>query len=207
MEREPGKMTPKNTILNTMDQPTGGHTIPEPPAPFLFEEKTGIQLLNRFQTRAKANGIRILLADHEDRVPETIAALIKGQSKRLCVCPAYQHLCWNHFPVPVYFGSNDGSFSWGVSAADGAVSQTGALVLAGHPQNPSSIGFLSQSHIFLLRASCIRASMTGILNMDRKETCALHFISGPSSTADIAGKLLIGVHGPAVVTCIIIGSA
>jgi L-lactate utilization protein LutC len=104
------------------------------------------------------------------------------------------------------FGKNDGFYLTGINIAQAAVAQTGAFVLFNRSTNPSSISFLSCYHVVLLYEADIVESMTDVWDMVMQGKHAIYFISEPSSTADIGGLLLTGVHGPETLSCFIIRS-
>jgi hypothetical protein len=175
------------------------------PPPFRFENKVETPYCRCFEQEAEKNGIRIYAVNSRDQVPATIAGRLGSRpaDSRICVSPSLKDLPWSRGDN-LFFGTNEGSFEAGISMAQAAVAQTGALVLVNHLANPSSIGFLSKDHIFVLNAADIRATMTDILGMNLTESNAIHFIAGPSSTADIGGKLLTGVHGPNELSCVLV---
>jgi L-lactate utilization protein LutC len=161
--------------------------------------------LDQFRQKAAGNGIDTILAQNLDEIPTLINLHQHRQvtDPKLCIAPVLRDLPWKH-SERIWFGNNDGSYAIGVSRAQGAISQTGTLVLVNHPGNPASICFLSKEHIVIVYESEIRATALDIWDRDLGETNAIHFITGPSSTADIVGKFLIGVHGPERVICIIV---
>ena len=124
------------------------------------------------------------------------------KKNKICISPALGHLPWN-LKDNVMIGSNDGSALVGIGQANAGIAQTGALVFANHLKNPASIGFLSEDHFIILNESHIKETMSEVIDTDWKFN-AVNLIAGPSSTADIAGKMLVGVHGPARVCCYIV---
>ena len=105
--------------------------------------------------------------------------------------------------VKIVFGANDGTALAGISRADAAVAQTGALVFFNRGDNPAANHFLPEQHLIVVKASEIKDTMSDVLTSSCK-TNAVNLIAGPSSTADIPGRMLVGVHGPARVICYII---
>ena len=196
-------MNARDSIINKLGNDRRNPPIALPEI-YSFTKPNASPLLDQFRQTAQKNGIRVELIDHPKKIPSKIADLCKKQSidGKTSIAPALSHLPWKSCKN-FYFGKNDGSYVVGVSQAAAAVAQTGAVVLINRPDNPASISFLSTDHDIILRESDIRSSLSDIWIMDFEDSNAIHLISGPSSTADIGGKLLIGVHGPEKLTYII----
>ena len=90
----------------------------------------------------------------------------------------------------------------GVTAAVAAVAETGTVVLASGRESPTTLNFLPDTHIAVLRTGAIVGAYEGTWNAVRTPSAAaalprvVNWITGPSRTADIEQTLLIGVHGP-----------
>lgn len=78
------------------------------------------------------------------------------------------------------------------------VAETGTLLLASLPQSPSRLYFLPRAHIALLSCQQLLWRYEDALALfDQSDLPrALHFITGPSRTADIAQTIKKGMHGP-----------
>jgi len=75
-------------------------------------------------------------------------------------------------------------------------------LFAAGPQ-PRSISLLPPVHVAILRSQQILPGLSELFpllgreqNGNRKLSSAITFITGPSRTADIELKLVVGVHGP-----------
>ena len=198
-------MNARERILKRLRSAAEPSPSGSPPDLFAFSGSARPFHLDHFRETARANGIDIIPAQNLAEIPALINRRINCQAAdpKLCIAPVLRDLPWKH-PDHIRFGNNDGSYAIGVSRAQGAISRTGTLVLVNRPDNPSSICFLSREHIVVLHESEIRASAADIWNGDLGKSNAIHFIAGPSSTADIGGKFLIGVHGPEKISCIIV---
>jgi L-lactate dehydrogenase complex protein LldG len=85
----------------------------------------------------------------------------------------------------------------GITGADAVLPETGTLVLRASPEHPQSISLLPRVHLAILHPSALRADLHQVLD-EVKGDQRVHFITGPSRTADIEKTLTIGVHGPKV---------
>lgn len=87
-----------------------------------------------------------------------------------------------------------------VTAAFAAVAETGSLVMLSDPLHPTSLNFLPDVHIVLLRREQIVAHLEDVWLRLRAERSplprAVNLITGPSRTADIEQTLQLGAHGP-----------
>lgn len=91
----------------------------------------------------------------------------------------------------------------GVSLAQGAIAETGSLILWSAPNEPRTLSLVPPVHFVLLETaathSTIHADLHGAMAADRwaerLPTNAL-LVSGPSKTADIQQTLAYGAHGP-----------
>ncbi len=90
----------------------------------------------------------------------------------------------------------------GISAAEFAIAETGAIVEVTTDDALRLISSLPRVHIAFLKASQIlprlkdAASLLRDIFHSHPQNCTITFISGPSRTADIEMKLFLGVHGP-----------
>ena len=92
--------------------------------------------------------------------------------------------------------------STGLSCAFTGIAETGTMALLSGPANPVTLGFLPDTHIIIVPRGQIVASYEDTFALLRAEVGAtamprtLNLISGPSRTADIGGRIVIGAHGP-----------
>lgn len=99
----------------------------------------------------------------------------------------------------------------GVIAADYAVAYTGTIVTMSGPQQGRTVSLLPPTLIVLIQAEQIKTRLGEVMiELDALGRTGLpagiHFISGPSRSADIENDLTIGVHGPGDVHALIVDS-
>jgi L-lactate dehydrogenase complex protein LldG len=83
----------------------------------------------------------------------------------------------------------------GVTGADGAVPETGTLLLRSSPERPRMVSLLPRVMLAIVRPPALRADLHDALAGVAGERYFV-FVTGPSRTADIELTLTIGVHGP-----------
>lgn len=92
----------------------------------------------------------------------------------------------------------------GITESDGALADSGTLVLESGPARSRMVSLLPLVHVAILQESLILESFAQFVMQfvneggpgRLKALSALTFITGPSRTADIEQTLTIGVHGP-----------
>jgi len=142
-----------------------------------------------------------------DEVPAAIARHLRSknlpQAIRRGGDPRLANLPFDREPqLEVAIGPSDGRDLAGLSAAFAGVAETGTLVLVSGADNPTTLNFLPEHHLVVVRASEIVAdyetvwarirSVYGPGEMPR----SVNWITGPSRSGDIEQTILLGAHGP-----------
>ncbi|WP_159887159.1 LutC/YkgG family protein [Paenibacillus puerhi] len=99
---------------------------------------------------------------------------------------------------------------FGVVLADYAAAYTGSITVLSSKDKGRSVSLLPTVLFAIIPADRLKTSLGEILvNFDEAGQgglpAGIHFISGPSRSADIENDLTIGVHGPGVVYALIVG--
>jgi L-lactate dehydrogenase complex protein LldG len=93
----------------------------------------------------------------------------------------------------------------GVSRAAFGLADTGSVVLAAGPEEPRARSLLPPVHVTILEAERILPGLADLFReLGGELPSALAIVTGPSRTADIEQKLVIGVHGPGEVHIVIL---
>lgn len=99
----------------------------------------------------------------------------------------------------------------GITGCQCAIAETGTLMLLSGPDTPASVSLLPETHIAIVAASRLVATMEDAwrhLPADARDLPrAVNFISGPSRTGDIEQTIVLGAHGPYRVHVILVGNA
>lgn len=83
-----------------------------------------------------------------------------------------------------------------------AIAETGTLMLISGRQTPTTLNFLPDTHIVIVRRDQVVASYEDGLDRLRSDNASdklprvINFITGPSRTADIEQHIELGAHGP-----------
>jgi len=140
-------------------------------------------------------------------VPEAVGAYLKGSNLppkiKLAPDPDLQGLDWTCGGLlEVASGRAAASDEVSVTGAFAAIAETGTLMLLSGPRGPTTLNFLPDNHIVVLRVSqvvgayeeawgCLR-ELYGPGKLPR----TVNLITGPSRTADIEQTIQLGAHGP-----------
>lgn len=99
----------------------------------------------------------------------------------------------------------------GITISDITLAESGTAVLFSNNYRGRTVSFLPVNSVILIPKSTIVARMTQatrimrekVLNGKHVASC-INFITGPSNSADIESRLVVGVHGPVKATYIVI---
>lgn len=98
----------------------------------------------------------------------------------------------------------------GVAMADYAVASTGSVVLFSGANQGRTVSLLPGTLIVIIPVAKVKTRLGEVMAeiealQPGEMPAGIHFISGPSRSADIENDLTIGVHGPGVVHALIVG--
>lgn len=97
----------------------------------------------------------------------------------------------------VHRGSQPELAGAAVSRAAYGVAATGSVVLVSSPEEPRARHLLTEEHVSLLREDAIVADLAALFAaLGGRLPSALAIVTGPSRSADIEQRLVVGVHGP-----------
>ncbi len=140
-------------------------------------------------------------------VPEAVAGFLKAENLpaalRLAPDPLLSAVAWERQPLlEIASGRAVESDQVSVTAAFAGVAETGTLVLHSGPAGPTTLNFLPETNIVVLKASTVVGSYEEAWDRLRDVfgpgvlPRTVNLITGPSRTADIEQTLQIGAHGP-----------
>ncbi|MBL4740149.1 MAG: LUD domain-containing protein [Sneathiella sp.] len=170
----------------------------------LFQQKMEA-LLATVERVEKASDIPARVQDYLTR--QNFAARIK-----ISPSPQLMDLGWETIPtLEVVTGAGAEEDEVGISPAFAGIAETGTLMMASGPETPSTVNFLPENHIAILDVAQMMGSYEeawdslrdhiGETGMPR----TVNLISGPSRTADIEQRLIMGAHGPKTLHVILVG--
>jgi L-lactate dehydrogenase complex protein LldG len=148
-------------------------------------------------------------------IPAAVAGYLRSQNLpaalRMGDDPLLNGLGWNRTAIEVRHGASDGTDAVGISRAIAGVAETGTLVLTSGRENPTTINFLPETHVVVLKAADIAGDYETVWARLRATLGkgvlprTVNFVTGPSRSADIEQTLLLGAHGPRRLHILVVG--
>jgi len=154
--------------------------------------------------------------------PAAVARYLQAQSlgRHAVMWTSLEHLDWAGAGLeiearPPKRDESQGADAVGITSCFCALAETGTLVLMSSPETPASTHLLPATHVALVPASRIVATMEDAFALMRRERGgveammprAINMVSGPSRTGDIEQTIVLGAHGPFRVHLIIVAQA
>jgi len=139
-------------------------------------------------------------------VPEAVACYLAAENLAaelvMAPDPGLDSIPWEVRPLlRIRRGRAEPADKVSVTGCHAAVAETGSLMLISGPQTPTTLNFLPDTQIVVVRAGQVLATYEDAwerLRSENRETLprTINFITGPSRTADIEQHIELGAHGP-----------
>lgn len=135
------------------------------------------------------------------QVPHAVATWrhVIDSAAGVAVAPALAHLDWSTLSN-VSIGRARADHGTGVSTCIAGIAETGGVVLSGTADTPSTLAFLPENHIVVVKRDQLVRHLEDVWPLMRASNAPLprsiNINTGPSRTADIEQTLEIGAHGP-----------
>lgn len=164
-------------------------------------------LVAQFKAMLEGQSASVSVADSADQVPELVAENLRRnnlpQLVRMGDDEFLVALDWERAPtLGIDHMSNAGDGDVGLSRAHLGVSEVGVLVLISGADNPTTLNFLPENHVVVVREGDIVGAYEDAWDRirskfgERAMPRAVNFVAGPSRTADIEQTIVMGAHGP-----------
>jgi L-lactate dehydrogenase complex protein LldG len=131
-----------------------------------------------------------------------------GVARRAVCWPEMTSLPWSEHKIELEARAARGDDAVGITGAFAAIAETGTLMLLSGSDTPATVSLLPQTHIAVVRADCLVATMEDGFSRLRAERGAIpravNFVSGPSRTADVEQTVTLGAHGPRRVLIVLV---
>ncbi len=157
-----------------------------------------------FVSMAESLAATVARVDSLDNVPDAVASFLAGlnlpSSVKMAPDPALQAIPWEKRPtLEVTKGRAEDPDLSSVTGAVAAIAETGTLMLASSETAPTTLNFLPDNHIVVLRADQVVGAYEDgwdVLRANGGIPRTVNFVTGPSRTGDIEQKIQLGAHGP-----------
>jgi L-lactate dehydrogenase complex protein LldG len=179
-------------------------------APNIIPKRTDIphqKQVDLFQEKAEALAATVARINSMAEVPEALRDYLAAHnlSTRIKMAPdeRFDDLPFDKTPMlEITRGAAAPEDEVSLTAAFSGIAESGTLCMASGAKTPSTLNFLPENHVVVIKASEISGTLEdswarlrekyGPGNLPR----TINFISGPSRTADIEQTLIMGAHGP-----------
>lgn len=174
----------------------------------IVPERTNISAAEKvdlFQQKMEALGGTVARVASPEAVAEEVQAYLTRHNlpSKIKMSPALRGMSFDRAPLlEVQEGAAEITDDVSLTPALAAMAESGTLCMASGAETPSTLNFLPENHIVVLKADQVTGGFEdvwdrvretfGTANMPR----TVNFISGPSRTADIEQTLIMGAHGP-----------
>ncbi len=159
--------------------------------------------VSRFIAKSKAVASTVATVPSLAQVPEAVTQYLTTSSQKLEVVmapdPLLDGIDW---PASMKIERRQARRQDVVSITGvfAAIAETGTLVLLSGAHSPTTLNFLPDVHIVIVRRQQIVTHIEDVWRRMRSEVNevprTINFITGPSRTADIEQTIQLGAHGP-----------
>lgn len=187
-----------------------GHVVPA-----RARGKTAEQRVAAFIELAEAQGASVARLAGVAAVPAAVADYLAGNNlpARVRVAPGalFDRLPWAERPtLDVSAGIARPEDSASLTPCFAAIAETGTLMLLSGPDSPTTLNFLPETHIVVVRqADVVGPFEEALLRLRARGgdfmPRTVNFITGPSRTADIEQTMYMGAHGPKRLHILMVG--
>jgi len=140
------------------------------------------------------------LAAIPDEVARYLAAENLPAELVLAPDPSLDQIPWRARPLlKIRRGRAEAEDAVSLTPCFAAIAETGTLMLISGPQTPTTLNFLPDTHIVVVRSEQVVATYEDgwdRLRIGDGLPRTVNFITGPSRTGDIEQRIELGAHGP-----------
>ncbi|WP_412051316.1 LutC/YkgG family protein [Hoeflea sp. Naph1] len=168
-----------------------------------------------FSTMADKYGATVSRIDDYGKIPAEVSNYLRERNLpaaiRIGADQRLKQAGWaSEKNLEIREGASDGGDLAGVSHALAGIAETGTLALLSGQDNPTTINFLPEHHIVVVKAADVTGDMESVWTMLRAHSGkgemprAVNLVTGPSRSGDIEQTILLGAHGPRALHIIIV---
>lgn len=171
--------------------------------------------LATFRAEAERAQATVVEVASLDDVPAEVARFLRDANcpatLRMGADPRLAAMPWSATTLEVTTGPSDGGDLNAVTMALAGIAETGTVALVSGPDNPTTLNFLPDNAIVVVRGEDVVTGTEEAFDRLRErfgKGCSprtLNFVTGPSRSGDIELVLLLGAHGPRRLHIVIAG--
>jgi L-lactate dehydrogenase complex protein LldG len=170
--------------------------------------------LDLFVAMAEEVQTSVARLSSEGAVPSEVARYLAAENLPaelvMAPDPTLDAILWNAWPLLRILrrGPAGASDAVSLTACLAAIAETGTLMLVSGPHTPTTLNFMPETHIVVVRAEQVVASYEDAWDLVRARgplPRTINLITGPSRTGDIEQRIQVGAHGPRRLHIVLIG--
>lgn len=202
-------MTGREAILSCLRQALGRGAVATIPkrGPHLIPARSrlsGSERVDLFIEMANEAKAQLTRLSRLQDVAEAAAGYLSAHSLparlRVAPDPLLAEIFWERTLLQISKGPARGEDQASLTAAFAGIAETGTLLLLSGSESPTTLNFLPDTHMVVLRQSQIVGSYEDAWALLRGRGSEMprtvNMITGPSRTGDIEQTILMGAHGP-----------
>ena len=160
-------------------------------------------LIERFIEKLEAAASTVAWVPSINQIPAAIGSYLDQHQveARMVMAehPTLQDIDWpQHWQIEKRAASGEDHVS--ITGAFAGIAETGTLALLSGPKNPTTLNFLPDDHIVVMRIEQIVSHLEDLWWLMRKDKQVMprtvNLVTGPSRTADVEQTIQLGAHGP-----------
>ncbi len=167
-----------------------------------------IAQLDLFQAQVEAVDATVVRLSALTEVPQAVADYLKSYNLpgdlRMAPAAELQALPWTTAApmLTVTTGKAEPQDVSSLTAAFAGIAETGTLMLHSGPEGPTTLNFLPENHIVVLKSSQVVGAYEEAWERLREARAGeglprtVNLVTGPSRTGDIEQTIQLGAHGP-----------
>ena len=173
-----------------------------------------------FVKMAEAVQTTVVRVASDRDVPDAVARYLAAENLpaelKMAPDPGLDALPWHERPLlQVQRGKAEPGDAVSLTPCLAAVAETGTLMLTSGEATPTTLNFLPDTHIVVVRGWQVVATYEDGWDLLRAQSAdklwglprTVNFITGPSRTGDIEQRIELGAHGPRRLHVILVGDA
>ncbi len=161
-------------------------------------------LTERFQRKLESRAATVERLGSAHEVPGTVARYLQkwNMASRVVCAPSLAMLPWPKGSFDLHVGPARRDERVSITSCFAGVAETGSLVLLSTAATPTTLNFVPEHHLVVIRRDQIVRHFEDAWERLRRWNAengmprTVNVISGPSRTADIEQTIQLGAHGP-----------
>ena len=185
------------------------------PARAQLDHADQVRLFEQMALEVSATVVRLPSLDAvPDAVAEYLAAHNLPAELRAAPDPSLDAIPWDRRPtLTISTGRARDSDAVSLTGAFAGIAETGTLMLVSGAERPTTLNFLPDTHIVVLKREQVVGGYEDAWDRLRAQTGAfeggmprtVNMVTGPSRTGDIEQTIQLGAHGPRRLHILLVG--